>query len=52
MLDGAAVDGEVGGDVLVLAARVGEQDVLEAVADLTILRGAELGFQALGLALG
>ncbi len=40
--DGAAVDAEVGGDVLAFSPLVGRQDDLEAVPELAILGGAEL----------
>jgi hypothetical protein len=39
--NGAAVDAQVGGDVLVGPAAVGKQDNLEPVAEFAVLRGAE-----------
>jgi hypothetical protein len=46
------MEAQVGGDVLVLAALVGQQDDLEAVTELAVLGGAELRLQFLGLSLG
>ena len=51
-LDGAGRDPEVGGDVPVLAAPVGQADDLEAIAGLAVGGLAEGQFEALGLVLG
>ena len=50
-LHGAGVDAQVGGDVPVLAASVGEADDLEAVAEGKVFGPAEFLLQPLGLVL-
>jgi hypothetical protein len=51
-LDGAGADPEVGGDVLLLAAPVGQADDLEAVEELAVGGPTERPFKASGLGVG
>ena len=51
-LDGAGRDPQVGGDVLVLAAPVGQPDDLEPVQELAVGGLAEGPFEASGLGVG
>jgi hypothetical protein len=51
-LDRPAVDAQVGGAVLVLAALVGQQDNVDAVAELAVLGGTECRFEPLDVSRG